>query len=236
MPTTQPPSRSLLGASVLSLLLSGCALPPSSRMEAPADIAPTAEVLDVAKRSRATGLLVDESFDVGAYQVRKVKRGAMSNSSFSIGPVSTASSEEGFSFQFHGSQSWQGRCALRAKDRFLQVKVLTLEDRHAELQCSCDSEKQSVSLQLADEGRQLRGEMAIGAARYTLLPYLFGNSDGSVRAKAVGYRVEQPGNGAGVAAVEVLYPGRIWQQRSLPTEQREPMACLMSGLMIYGLR
>ena len=221
---------------ILCLALSACALPPGSRMTPPADIAATADMLDVANRSRATGLLVDESFDVGSYQVRQVRRGAAANSSFSIGSLSLASGHERFSFAFRGQQEWQGRCELQTRDNSLAIKAGTLEDSRARLNCACRSEQAEVSLHLDDEWRPLRGEMVMGATRYAMQQYRFGTSEGGLRSPAVGYRVEQPGNGAGVAAVEVLHPGRIWQQRSLAVSEREPMACLLSALMIYGSR
>lgn len=216
------------------LLLGGCALPPGSRMAAPGDIAPTAEVLDVSNRSRATGLLIDESFDLGAYQVREVRRSSTSNRSYSVGAVSGASSRESFSLRFIGQQEWQGRCAFRAKDQFVQLSAVTLENRRAQLACSCQSGREQAELLLDDEWRPLRGEMHVAGASYAMQQYRFGHSEGGLRSPAVGYRVELPGSGAGVAAVEVLHPGRVWQQRNLPEAQREPMACLLATLMVYG--
>lgn len=216
------------------LVLAGCALPPSSRMAAPADIAPTADVLDTSGRSRARGSLIDESFDLGSYAVRDVKRSASSGQSYSVGALSSASLRESFRFRFDGRQVWQGRCELRATDRALQVGVVALEDTRAQLECSCGSDREQATLTLEDEGRSLRGEMRVGGAAYAMQQYRFGLGDGGVRSPAVGYRVETPDAGAGVAAVEVLHPGRVWQQRSLPEAQREPMACLLTSLMIYG--
>lgn len=226
--------RLALAGALGSLLLGGCALPPGSRMAAPADIAPTAEVLDVGHRSVARGLLIDESFDVGLYRVHEVRRGSTSNRSGSIGALSATSTRESFGFSFTGRQDWQGRCEYRSRGHYLQVNAVTLEDRKDELDCSCQSGGEQVRLHLQDQGRPLRGEMQLGQARYAMLQYAFGNSDGGVRSPAVGYRVEPLQGGAGVAAVEVLHPGRIWQQRDLPAAQREPMACLLSALMIYG--
>ena len=216
------------------LLLAGCALPPTSRMAAPADIAPTAEVLDTSGRPRARGLFIDESFDLGPYAVREVRRSAGSGQGFSVGGLSSVSHEESFRFQFTGHRPWQGRCELRARDKALQVGAVALEDSHAQLACQCETEGEQASLRLEDEGRALHGELRAGAAVYAMQQYRFGLGDGGVRSPAVGYRVETLDTGAGVAAVEVLHPGRVWQQHSLPAGQREPMACLLTGLMIYG--
>ncbi|MBB4845365.1 hypothetical protein HNP55_003915 [Paucibacter oligotrophus] len=233
-PRRSGPSR--LAVLLPSLMLAACALPPSSRMAAPADIAPQALVLDVAHRSRATGLLIDESFELGPYRIGKVKRGLSSNSSWGIDKVSSAQGSEHFSYGFQGQQEWQGHCELRSKGLYLQLKQGRLEDEKSQLQCSCQSAAEQVQLKLDDEWRPLQGEMVLGQTRYAMRQYLWGNSDGGLRSPAVGYRVEQMGGQKGVAAVEVLYPGRVWQLHSLPKEQGEPMACLLSGLMIYGSR
>lgn len=232
--TKQSPAGWPVLAGLVGLLLGGCVLPAGSRMAPPADIAPTAVVMDTTGRSAARGLLVDESFDLGAFQVRAVKRGGTSSTSHSLGALSAASSRERFSFRFIGREQWLGRCELRTKDEFLQVKAVTLESRHAQLDCSCESGSERVSVLLEDEGRPLRGEMRIGDARYAMQQYRFGNSEGGLRSPAVGYRVETQDDGAGIAAVELLHPGRVWQQRSLPEPQREPMACLLTALMLHG--
>lgn len=220
------------------LLLSACALP-TARMTPPADIAPTADVLEVANRSSFTGLFVDESFDVGPYRVSEVKRGWDSSSSTTLGNITVQNNSAAFSFAFQGTAShWQGRCDYRAQQRRVQIgNVGNLEDEQGNLHCSCRSankEDREVSFDLDDEWRPLRGALLIDGSRYELQQYSFGRHRGGLKSPAAGYRVEREGSGAGVAAVEVLHPGRIWLQRSLPAEQREPMACLMSALMIYG--
>ncbi|ALT79173.1 hypothetical protein [Paucibacter sp. KCTC 42545] len=225
-------------AALLSvLLLSACALP-TARMTPPPDIAPNADVLEVANRSSFIGALVDESFDVGPYRVTEVKRGWGSNSSTTLGNVTVQKSSSGFRFGFNGTADhWQGRCDYRAQSRLVQLgNVGNLEEDKANLRCSCrsDNKEREVSFDLDDEWRPLRGALLIDASRYEVQQYSFGRHRGGLKSPASGYRVEREGNGTGVAAVEVLHPGRIWLQRSLPAEQREPMACLMSALMIYG--
>ncbi len=227
------------GVSLLlaSLLLSACAIP-SARMPAPAELATGAEVLEVSHRSRASGALVDESFEVGPYQVHHVKRGSSSAQGFGIGAFSTESSKQHFRFEFKGRQDWQGRCELKARDTALQIGKTgqggQLEDSRASLQCSCASSSGGeVRLLLEDSWRPLRGSMTLGGMSYRMQQVAFGQGDGGLRSPAMGYRVEGA-DGRAVAAAEVLYPGRIWQQRNLPAEQREPQACLLSGLMLYG--
>jgi hypothetical protein len=216
------------------LLLSACAIP-SARMPAPAELANGAEVLEVGHRSRASGALVDESFEVGPYQVHHVKRGLSSAQGFGIGALSTESSKQHFRFEFKGRQDWRGRCELKARDTALQIgKVGQLEDSRASLQCSCaSSDGNEMQLKLEDSWRPLRGSMTLGSVSYRMQQVAFGQGDGGPRSPAMGYRVEGA-DGRAVAAVEVLYPGRIWQQRDLPADQREPQACLLSGLMLYG--
>lgn len=216
------------------LLLSACAIT-TARMPAPAELANGAEVLEVSHRSRASGSLVDESFEIGPYQVHHVKRGLRSSQGFGISAFSTESSKQHFRFEFKGRQDWQGRCELKARDTALQIgQVGQLEDSRASLQCSCASSGgNEVQLKLEDSWRPLRGSMTLGGVSYRMQQVAFGTGDGGLRSPAMGYRVEGA-DGLAIAAAEVLYPGRIWQQRELPTDQREPQACLLSGLMLYG--
>jgi len=230
LPNANPRRASAL---LFALLLSACAIP-TARMPTPGDLASAADVLEVAHRSRASGLLVDESFDIGPYQVRRVKRGISASQGASIGALSTESGRQSFRYEFKGQQDWQGHCELRTRDNgFQATQSLRLEDSRANLQCSCTSPTREVHLQLSDQGRSVQGSMTLDSSRHAMQQERFGLGDGGLRAPAMGYRVESP-EGRTMAAVEVLHPGRIWQQRDLPLEQREPQACLFSGLMLYG--
>ncbi len=212
---------------LLPVLLAACE---TIRMTAPADLA-GAEVLDVSNRSRASGLLVDESFNVGPYQVQKVKRGFNTTSSVGVGGLTQERGRQDFRFQFIGAQNWEGRCELNARDTLLKSKKSVLvTDSHAQLDCSCASAGQSVTLRLDDNRHPLQGRMTLsGGVHYDLRQEGF--ADG-LRSRAMGYRIEGA-DGRAVAAVELQYPGRIWRQPHLPMEQREPQACLLGALMIH---
>lgn len=230
--TLLPSPRRSLALLVPTLLLAACA---TARMPPPADLPSGTEVLDVGNRSRMTGLLVDESFDLGPYQVRQVKRDLNSAGSVSIGSVSQERSRQGFQFRFIGGEEWQGHCELKTRDTALQANpTLRLEDSRARLACSCNSPTRSASLHLDDNWRPLQGHMDTGdGKRLEMRQVAFGQGDGGLRSPAMGYRV-QGADGRTVAAAEVLYPGRIWRQSAQPADQREPQACLLSALMIYG--
>jgi len=202
-------------------------------MAAPTDLV-GAEVLDVNNRSRATGLLVDESFNVGPYQVRKVKRGFNTTQSTDVGGLTQEHGHQSFRFQFIGEQIWEGRCERNASETLLKSKrAVFVADSLAQLDCSCTSASQSVRLKLDNNSYPMRGSMVLsGGVQYYLRQAGFA---GHVRSGTMGYRVDYA-DGHAAAAADLDYPGRIWRQPNLPKEQQEPQACLLSALMIHRLQ
>jgi hypothetical protein len=215
---------------LLPVLLAACT---TTRMATPPDLI-GADVLDVSNRSGAAGTFVDESFNVGPYRVSKVDRGSHITTTSSVGGFTRERGRQGFGFRFIGEQTWQGRCDLNSRDTVLRSKqALFVADSHAQLDCRCTNGRQSVQLKLDDNWHPLQGDMMLcDGVHYGLRQEGF--ADG-LRSRALGYRVEGADDHA-VAAVEVQYPGRIWRQPNLPAEQREPQACLLGALMIYGLQ
>jgi len=219
------------------LALTGCVTAPT-RMAAPGDLASTAEVLEVSARAKGTGLFAAEDFQLGPYQVSHVKRGWSSSESMALGLFSSKTHKQGFHYRFKGQRDWDGSCEYRAKEQDLKIGVL-LESRKATLSCSCQHGDQDARLELKDEWKPLEGRMHVGNAEYRMSQIAERRSQNgmvveqSLQSPALGYRVDSL-RGGSLAAVEVLHPGRIWQHRQLPAEQREPMACLLAGLMLYG--
>jgi len=230
--------RRWLALPVIALLaLAGCVTAPT-RMAAPGDLGQTAEVLDVGTRAKGTGLFAAEDFQVGPYQVSHVKRGWGSSEGLSLGIFSNKTHKQGFQYRFKGQRDWDASCEYRSKEHGLKIGVL-LENNKATLSCSCQHGDQDARLELKDEWKPLEGRMHVGGAEYRMSQIAERRTQNgmvveqSLQSPALGYRVDSL-RGGGLAAVEVLHPGRIWQHRQLPAEQREPMACLLAGLMLYG--
>jgi hypothetical protein len=228
----------LLAAALPLLGLSACVTQPT-RMAAPAGLeAQQAEVLDVGARAKGTGLFAAEDFQVGPYQVSHVKRGWTSSDSSSLGLFSSKTQKQGFSYRFKGQRDWDGSCEYRSKEQGLKIGM-QLENNKAALDCSCRHGEQTVRLELKDEWKPLEGRLYVGGAEYRMSQIAERRTQNgmpveqSLKSPALGYRVDSL-RGSAIAAVEVLHPGRIWQQRQLPADQREPMACALAGLMLYG--
>lgn len=228
----------LLAATLPLLGLSACVTQPT-RMAAPAGLeAPQAEVLDVSGRAQGTGLFAAEDFQLGPYQVSQVQRSWASSDSSSLGLFSTKTQRQGFSYRFKGQRDWDGRCEFRATEKGLKIGV-QLENSKATLDCSCRHGELTVRLELKDEWKPLEGRLYVAGAEYRMSQIGERRSQNgmpveqSLKSPALGYRVDSL-RGSAIAAVEVLHPGRLWQQRQLPAEQREPMACALAGLMLYG--
>lgn len=193
------------------------------------------DLMETAHRSQGTGLFVAEDFEFGPYRISKVKRSVVSKSGFSFGASSKETQKSNFGFQFNGGgQTWQGRCDFKSRERAVALgKSTHLSNRQSQLHCSCNNAAEQATLNLDDEWLPMEGQMQLGASAFSVTQVTPRRSEGGLTEAALGYRV-RAGNGSHPAAVEVLYPGRIWLQRDLPAEQAEPMACLLSALMLYG--
>lgn len=239
------------------LLLSACVSNPP-RMNPPEPFQAQTELLESSGRKRLSGLWADESFQLGAYRVDKVKRGWTSKDELGLGRLTQLKTKEGFSYEFKGEHAWSGRCDYQSTERGLKIgSSFTLEDHKARLGCSCrqadaqdgrdGQEGREVRLHLDDEWKPMRGWLDLGPGQgqgqgqpaYALhQSYERRTQSGmpveqGLKSPALGYWVDGS-DGRPFAAVEVLHPGRAWLPRSLSAPQKEAMACLMAGLMLYG--
>jgi hypothetical protein len=99
--------RRAYGSIFAAPFLFACASP---RMVPPPEIAQGSQILDAQNRSSATGLFVDESFNLGSYKISKVDRKMTKNSSLSVNSFTSNATSTGYSYAFGGGQgSWKGR-------------------------------------------------------------------------------------------------------------------------------
>lgn len=242
--TVRPPLLLLLAP----VLLSACVSNPP-RMNPPEPFQAQSELLESKGRTRLSGLWADESFQLGPYRVEKVKRGWTSKDELGLGRLTQVKTKEGFKYEFKGRHAWNGRCDYQSTERGLKIgSNFTLEDHKAQLGCSCGqadaqlgTEGLDARLNLDDEWKPMRGWLDLGQGQpaYALHQSYERRTQGGMpveqglKSPALGYWVDGS-DGRPFAAVEVLHPGRAWLPRSLAEPQKEAMACLMAGLMLYG--
>src|SRR5258708_23382514 len=92
----------------------GCTMP---HMAVPADIAPAADPVSVEGRSMSSGMLVNEDFKIGAFEVANVSRGAKHKTRFGGFGGFKSSEERGYSFDLkQGAQSLHGEGTLETSE------------------------------------------------------------------------------------------------------------------------
>ena len=213
----------LVGKCALFVGLSACAGP---RMAAPPDVSGASDVLPVSDRSRASGALVNEGFQLGPYAITDVDRKWDSSSSTSIGPWGKESKTTGFSFALAGGQAkLKGTCESVLEKQSVLSFGGSFDWGSTTIACACDGGADKAALVLSKEANKL----TIGSAVYPLQPVhsVVGGSDQSAPS---GFRADSDGP---LGAVEVLYPGQVWLKKGLDEPTRVTVSCLFAGLMLY---
>lgn len=245
MKTTPPP---LWAASLLLTLLPACST--TATLVTPQDFAGRSQVLPASNRSRMTGLLVDESFQLGPYRVTGIegKSGSAANST-TLNGVKTESKRGGFSYRLLGGPTGQtellGRCESRAQTLGSRPANGVDEEQGRSLfSCVCsqgkgDDARPEARLSIAgDQARQGRSStsslslaISVGGQSYQIGRY--GDRGQAIPADEAfyGYRVDGP-NGP-VAALGLSFPGTVWLHERLPAQQHEGMSCAIAGLMLH---
>ena len=214
---------------VAALALSACAGP---RMVPPADVTKISQSYEAKDRSRASGLLADESFDIGAYHVDDVDRDATSKSSFSVGGYGKSSTTTGYTYKLDtDSRHLEGACGSMAKSQgFSMGGNSEVNWGSVEITCTCSAGDANSEVKLTGANSTSSGNLSIGAASYSVTAVT--ETDKSNFSSTIpGFRVDS--DGAPVGAVETLYPGKIWIDKGASEEDADQLACLFVGLMLY---
>lgn len=230
---------------VLSLLLSACAT--TSQLVTPMDFAGQSQQLPVTNRSRATGLLVDETFNVGPYRVTGIAgKSSSSASSTTLNGVKTENKRSGFNFQLLGGPTGQtemaGRCESRAQELSAKPAFgISQEQGRSLFSCVCRSSDQRHEALLSiagDHARQGRSSstslslaIAVDGQSYGVGRYGDGGQLIPADEPFHGYLVDGPQGG--VAALGLGFPGTVWLHDRLPGLQRDAMTCALAGLMLH---
>jgi hypothetical protein len=220
--------RRAYGSIFAAPFLFACASP---RMVPPPEIAQGSQILDAQNRSSATGLFVDESFDLGTYKVSKVDRKMTTNSSLSVNSFASNKTKTGYSFAFGGGQgSWKGTCTYASDQKNLSILGGEASYSQGGLVCECSDGSRTSRAEIGRQGEKLTGSLSAGGESYTLSP-VFDTEPKMAGGMVAGYRFDAADGPR--AAVEVLHPGRVWLGQKLPESEREPSICAMAGLMLF---
>jgi hypothetical protein len=216
----------------IGLGITGCAGP---RMLPPKDVSEGSKVLEVVDRSRASGAFVDESFKLGAYQVKDVDRDWNTSKKSSGFFVSKTTTTTGCSFKLAaGSETWEGVCGMTGTTKGIGNSGDGVQWGSDELSCECKRGNDSASVEItsnqADAKHRVGGSLKLGDASYIV--QVVNETDGSnFTNKPAGFRFDS--NAGALAALEMLYPGRVWLTSRLPEEQHAAVSCISAGLMLY---
>ncbi len=224
------PILSLLPPLSLLMIVIGCAGP---RMVPPAELS-QGQRLDVPKRSFATGVFVNEAFDLGPYHVTHVDRKSVKQSGANLGGYVTGSITTGYSYRFEGGEggkpAWKGSCAFMEREKGFSSGGTSFTWAKSNLACECSDGQSKGRVELKSDQGKPTGVLAVSGQTYPVIPVttmdkkLYG-------AAPAGFRANE-GDSA-VAAVEVLRPGQVWLGEKLPEAARDPTACVFTGLMLY---
>ncbi|HEX3849971.1 MAG TPA: hypothetical protein VHW01_03340 [Polyangiaceae bacterium] len=212
-----------VGQCAALLALGACAEP---RMAAPADVSGSSDVLLVRDRSRASGSLVNEDFQLGPYVIADVDRKWDSSSGVSVGPWGKETKTTGFSFTLAaGSTKLKGKCESELKKQSVLSSGGSFDWGSTSILCSCEGGADKASLVLSKDANKL----TIGSTDYTVQPIHSVQGSGDQSAPS-GFRADSD---APLGAVEVLFPGQVWLKKGLDEPTRGNVSCLFAGLMLY---
>lgn len=200
-------------------------------MALPGDFTGHTQILVARERSRASGVLANESFELGPYGVRDVTRDWSSTEEATSGDVTTSDTGGGYAYVLRGGESrLDGRCSARSGGAEMDLgEGWSLSSSfRARLECECGP---VASLKLEHDGESFVGTLSHRNRVYDLraITTLEGGSD---QREPAGYRVDgdEP-----LAAVELQHPGRVWLKPDVDEPGRAELACLLVGLMLYRL-
>jgi hypothetical protein len=212
---------------LIALGMTGCGAGP--RMVPPKDLTSGSQVLEVTERSRASGMLADESFNLGSYKVINVDRDASSKSGFSVGGYSRSKTTTGYSYELDAGSKFKGACGSESKNKSVGLGGGSIDWNSTKITCQCEGENVAAKLELTGKEDTTEGELTLGETKYQLTPVKETDST-SFASGPAGFRVDS--NDKSIAAVETIYPGRIWLGSEV-TEHAKALSCVLVGLMLY---
>jgi hypothetical protein len=219
---------SFLVVGLMSLTILACAGP---RMVPPAEVTDGCKTMEVQNRSSATGAMVNESFGLGTFQVTDVDRKWNKKSNFNVGGYGANKTKTGYSFLLKASGTWEGSCASVRSEKGVDVGV-TISKQDSTLICECKQGTNAIMATLTGSSEKMhdQGEIQMGELNYPM-PVIKDTDKSNFTGRPGGYRIDK--DGAFLAAVEVLRPGRVWLKNEVEVTEEEALSCIFAGLMLY---
>jgi hypothetical protein len=182
--------------------------------------------LPVRDYTTASGVLVDESFQIGPFAVSDVDRNWNGHS---FGPFHIKSKVAGYAFQFGGrGATLQAWCSTQARDPSFSDGFVNWR-LHGRLGCTCADGAGRASLVL--EGSAT--DHYVGTLRTTAAAYRVQSIHNETLRTPTGYRLDRVADQSAQGAVDVMGPGHVWLNRSIEPRERAELSCIAAGLMLY---
>jgi hypothetical protein len=212
-------------------------------MQVPADIAGQADIVDATQRKIQTSSLSKEDFILGAFSVSKVNREWDSNKRLEFPGWSKDNPTAGFTFTFGTPEGEAtGVCATEKGAKAAAPEGGTSSGESVQrFACACMGPPgtppraegwitiegtEAKGFQGEFQGRSVNGQVGMSGKAKSIQVF----EDGSKRAEPTGYELRTEKEGA---AVEVIFPGRVWLPRTFDAAAKNDVACLAAGLLLY---
>ncbi len=226
--TTQTTRLAIAALSATALVsLAGC----GTTMIPPAELATTANIHTATDRTSMSGLMIDESFVLGAYKVADVDRDWLQHESSKTETFDGIHSTAGYVYTITGGPTdVQGTCAWASANGGVSIMGVSVSEAQNVLTCECTAEGES-SLMKLSAGKKLdyAGDLEVDGESFKVTPVK--ETEGMYLKKTPpGYRID--GADGVMGAVEVIRPGRLWLSKELSDEAKGTVSCAMTGLML----
>jgi hypothetical protein len=206
---------------------------------------------------------VETSFQIGPYQITDVDREYQISGAAAQAWVHRFAYQHvqgGYTYRFRGSRDERGANCILAADEgsFSPDGSFLVGGSGGTLRCACDGRPRAAELMvrltytragkggrgewILAYGGQERGQLQTGQRDFALQilstvegrGYVAGQGWSDTAAVPFGEPTGCLVEGEGpVGGLELLHPGRAWFARSLEVTEREDMACLFGGLLLF---
>ncbi|MET0286492.1 MAG: hypothetical protein ABW352_18565 [Polyangiales bacterium] len=202
-------------------------------MAQPLDVLSISDELPVKNRSSFSGALANESFQLGSYSVAEVDRKWNSTESASFFGIDAARTVGGYAYKFlAGGTQLKGECATEDSKSGKDLGGgWSSEKTFAKLGCRCSDSQGAVTLTVGGgDAASYEGAVTSPDVEYKVQA-ITQRTKGPSSREPLGWRIDS--NDAPLGAVDLKRPGLVWISRSVEGRQREDLACLFAGLLLY---